>query len=48
MVGTSDRDAAIKLVCELLGPNTLVTASSRIDGEAVKVARLKPGEIVPI
>ena len=31
MVGTSDRDAAIKLVCELLGPNTLVTASSRID-----------------
>ena len=48
MVGTSDRDAAIKLVCELLGPNTLVTASSRIDGEAVRVARLKPAEIVPI
>ena len=48
MVGTSDRDAAIKLVCELLGPNTLVTASSRIDGKAVRVARLKPGEIVPI
>lgn len=45
LVGAPDKDGAINAVVLLLGPDVVVTASSRLSDKAAEVAALKPGEV---
>ena len=48
LVGADNRDGAVKAVMLLVGPDVMVTASSKLSDKAAEVARLKPGEIKQI
>lgn len=48
VVGATDRDAAIKIVLEQLGPDVTVTSTSEVKETAFSVTKVKPGEIIPL
>jgi hypothetical protein len=48
IVGASDRDYAIAAVLQLLGPNTIITSSSRVSIDALGISNVQPGEVIPL
>ncbi len=48
IVGATDRDAAIKIIREKLGPDLTITSTSEVSATAFGVAKVEPGEIIPL
>ncbi len=48
IVGATDRDAAIKIIRAKLGPDLTITSMSQVSATALGVAKVKPGEIIPL
>ncbi len=48
IVGATDRDAAIKIIREKFGPDMTITSTSEVGATAFGVAKVKPGEIIPL
>jgi hypothetical protein len=48
IVGATDRDAAIKIVRDKLGPDLAITATSEVKATAFGAVKVEPGEIIPM
>jgi hypothetical protein len=48
IVGIPDREAAIRAITIMHGLETVVTATTRLTAEAAGLAKIMPGEILPL
>ncbi len=48
IVGATNRDAAIRIIREKLGPDVTISSTSEVRATAFGVAKVKSGEIIPL